>query len=175
MTQRSRNRRSFGSSPFDQAKATVESIYTNIPCCPICGSEDGYHFSGWLHEFVECRNCKAKWEVCSSAMRLVRQPVGHDYVTLEKLLDKKVSFDAWKRLRTEGSQTIPPDANITSVISCSDCGHSNPFLNSFCENCGKALKQEFSACPKCHQLNSTQANFCKNCGADLREDQTRIY
>lgn len=38
-----------------------KSMLEIFPTCPICESNRGYDVSGFLKNYVQCRNCKTKW------------------------------------------------------------------------------------------------------------------
>lgn len=49
-------------------------------------------------------------------------------------------------------------------ITCPNCKTLNDVDASYCDNCGKPLK---NVCPKCHSLNDPDASYCKKCGSKL--------
>jgi len=42
-------------------KETIELMFKRFPRCPLCKSDEGYKFSGWIGDYVQCRHCGAKW------------------------------------------------------------------------------------------------------------------
>lgn len=43
------------------SKEILELMYKRFPKCPLCKSDKGYKFSGWIDDYVQCRYCGAKW------------------------------------------------------------------------------------------------------------------
>jgi len=105
-------------------KERVELMYKRFPKCPLCKSDKGYGFSGWIDDFAECVSCKAKWKLLSwfsedAKMELVkvsRDPMKRTVIGHE-LLGKIYPTDFWqkiKRLQVKakevGKETEIPEA-----------------------------------------------------------------
>jgi predicted Zn-ribbon and HTH transcriptional regulator len=77
------------STPYESAKRFVERVYTDIPQCPICKSKIGYVFSGWINDYIQCRNCRAKWLSDGQIMILLKAPENNIHSTdFEDLIGK---------------------------------------------------------------------------------------
>jgi ribosomal protein L40E len=169
------NRGDFGASPFERAKALVQLILDSFPTCPLCASNRGYGFSGWLHDYLECKNCNARWEVFvrhghNPQMKLIGSPRGMDAskTIIQTIMGKEMNFESWKKLRSEELQDMPIiSSDDVETVCCSDCGSTNNVSNRFCWQCGQTLVKNIHTCPECNESNSIRANFCRKCGSSL--------
>ena len=55
-------------------------------------------------------------------------------------------------------------ANLSGVVNCHSCNHTNPADSLFCVNCGVKMLQENSACISCGSQLISGSRFCPKCG-----------
>ena len=55
-------------------KEEVERLMLRyLPLCPLCGANTGYEVSGfWTKSFVQCRSCRAKWQLLGKELNLLQ-------------------------------------------------------------------------------------------------------
>jgi hypothetical protein len=165
------------STPYESARRLVERVYTDVPQCPICRSMTGYVFSGWINDYIQCKDCRAKWLVDGLTMVLLKAPENFGLSDFEDLIGKSHTIEFWKNL----GLPVNPRHRVTPALSiridtCPDCGYVNPNVFNFCGKCGASMKQDLQSCANCQELNSPAARFCRRCGSSLtQDDQTRIY
>ncbi|NJM95262.1 MAG: zinc-ribbon domain-containing protein [Acaryochloridaceae cyanobacterium CSU_5_19] len=59
------------------------------------------------------------------------------------------------------------------MITCTNCGHSNPEGAVTCEACYVELPK-MSSCPSCHAQVPEDAVFCSQCGASLQQQASPL-
>ena len=89
-------------------KEKVESMYERFPKCPLCKSEEGYQFLGWIDDYVQCRYCGAKWllhEWLSDkpVMKLVEASRDKERGTVvgHELFGRLYSIDFWQKMKVK--------------------------------------------------------------------------
>jgi len=85
-----------------------ELMYKKFPKCPVCHSDYGYEFSGWLKPYAKCMQCGAKWllhEWLSDKpmMELVEvsRDVERDTVVGYELLGRLYPIDFWEKIKVK--------------------------------------------------------------------------
>ena len=105
------------------SKKTIELMYKYFPTCPLCKSDKGYGFSGWVGYHVECKSCGAKWHLLNwlsdePNMKLVktsRDPergtvVGHE------LLGTIHPVDFWQKMKVKKLRVKTKEVEKEAVI-----------------------------------------------------------
>lgn len=68
--------------------------------------------------------------------------------------------------------------NEDDLVICPKCGHENPVMAKFCEECGMALKKEVTTskawprtmtCKSCGHVNPIHTKVCHDCGRNFHK------
>lgn len=96
-------------------------------------------------------------------------PLGQGQQNADGEIDQSLPGQIWQsieRYTNQGGAATGPTRRL-SMITCPNCGVSNPAEAQHCSACGTALGAPIS-CPNCGRSNPAYANFCIHCGTALQ-------
>lgn len=105
-------------------KETIELMFKRFPRCPLCKSDEGYKFSGWIGDYVQCRHCGAKWLLYDwlsdkPMMELVEasKDVERGTVVGHELLRMVYPVSFWQKMKVKRLQGMTRKVEEEAVIS----------------------------------------------------------
>jgi len=86
------------SSSDKKLRSLEKQMAELFPICPLCKSDLGYEFTGWIRTFARCKQCKAKWFLGDYNMELTETSKDG---TAFSLLGKAYPYNFWQKLKIE--------------------------------------------------------------------------
>jgi len=86
------------SSSNKKLKYSEKQMYELFPLCPLCKSDMGYEFTGWIRTFARCKQCKARWFLGDYNMELTE--ISRDETGFS-LIGKAYPYNFWQKLNVE--------------------------------------------------------------------------